>query len=471
MIRNMHIKKVPLYRKASPRVPRHIRLIIAALLTVAPVWAMGDEQNKPYAQEFVITAYYTPLPGQCCYVKGGERADKILNGEGAHGADGTDVYPGMLAAPPSYAFGTVVVLPNIGRFTVHDRGGAIQEQGDVHRLDIWAGAGEEGLARALAFGVKRITGTVYPPGTNQPREKVSLDHLPALLDRLEPFLVTGNNLYSVSAARGDFSYSVEMLQQKLQDLGYLSEIPNGSFGPATEEALRAFNNDYFIVEEPSDRLSLRSAAMLMAARTRSGTELPLAKTIDRHSSEEDVKSAQRMLRFFGFYTGRTDGLYNEKLQESILRFQQVKGLVGTAQDNGAGRIGPLTRNKIAEAWNRRLVTAKSRRILALARVDKALDTRGKAINRFLSLGDSGEDVTLLQQLLSDRGLFPADKINGNYGPLTQEAVAQYQLNRKLIPDVRSEGAGEVGPQTLLQLRSEERLALYRVVRAQGWKAL
>lgn len=471
MIGNMHIKKTPLYRKAYPRIPWNIRLIMAALFTVAPVWVMGDAQNKPYEQEFVITAYYSPLPRQCCYVKGGERADKILNGEGARGADGTEVYPGMIAAPPSYAFGTVVLLPTIGRFTVHDRGGAIQEQGAVHRLDIWAGAGEEGLARALAFGVRRIKGTVYPLGSAQPSEKVSLDHLPAPLDRLEPFLITGNNLTSVSAIRGDVSYSVEMLQQKLHDLGYLSALPNGSFGPATEEALRAFNNDYFIGEEPSDRLSLRSAATLMAARARSGAALPLAKTIDRNSSASDVMSAQRMLRFFGFYTGRTDGVYNDHLKESILRFQQVKGLVGTAEDAGAGRIGPLTRNKIAEAWNRRLVTTKARRILALARVDTALDARGSTIDRFLSLGDSGEDVTRLQELLADRGLFPAEKINGNFGQLTQEAVLKYQLEKKLVPDARSEGAGDVGPQTLLALRSDERMALYRMVRAQGWRAL
>ena len=83
------------------------------------------ETDIPYERDFVITAYYSPLPGQCCYVKGGEIADKILNGNGTHGADGTAVHPGMIAAPKSYAFGTRIQLPGIGIGTVNDRGGAI----------------------------------------------------------------------------------------------------------------------------------------------------------------------------------------------------------------------------------------------------------------------------------------------------------------------------------------------------------
>src|SRR5690606_16583 len=100
-----------LHKKAARRtVPLHLRAVLGIVAILAPyhVLTTPAEHTEPYTQEFLITAYYSPLPGQCCYVKGGYVADKILNGEGHTAADGTGVYPGMIAAPPGYAFGTVV---------------------------------------------------------------------------------------------------------------------------------------------------------------------------------------------------------------------------------------------------------------------------------------------------------------------------------------------------------------------------
>jgi len=470
MIGNMRFKQTPLHRRFHPRFPRHVQVLLLVLAVVAPVTVRGVSDHAAFEQDFIITAYYSPLPGQCCYVMGGERADKILNGEGMKGADGSEVHPGMIAAPSSYPFGTIIVLPGLGRFTVHDRGGAIQElEGGAHRLDIWVGEGEEGLARALTFGVQRIHGTVYPVGGAQPQEKFSLENLPASLDRLSAFDVTGKNLMVLAVRKGDQSHSVERLQEALRKLGYLDRV-TGFFGESTVAALAAFQMDYHI-DAIADVLTEKTAAYLMAALQRQDASAPVPAVVSRDSSPSAIRSAQRTLRFFGFYAGRTDGRYTDELFSAILRFQQVKGLVGTAEDPGAGRVGPLTRGKITEAWNRRLVASIADRLLVLRRVETVLDQRGKAVNRFLEVGDGGDQVTLLQRLLSEHGFFPADKINGNFGPLTQEAVLKYQLAKKLIPDERSTGAGSVGPQTLRALRSDERLELYRVVRAQGWRAL
>src|SRR5690606_35949985 len=63
---------------------------------------------EPYQQTFVTTAYYSPLPNQSYYVTGSYHWDKVLNGNGTHGASGTPVFEGMIAAPSSYAFGTQV---------------------------------------------------------------------------------------------------------------------------------------------------------------------------------------------------------------------------------------------------------------------------------------------------------------------------------------------------------------------------
>ncbi|ALM09701.1 MAG TPA: hypothetical protein DEB30_00570 [Candidatus Peribacter riflensis] len=466
----MHIKTIPLYRRRRIRIPRHIRVIVVLLSLVVPVWTMGVGRDQPREQDFILTAYYSPLPGQCCYVKGGYRADKVLNGEGTHGADGTPVYPGMIAAPASYSFGTVVVLPGMGTFTVHDRGGAITElpKGE-HRLDIWVGEGEEGLARALAFGVRRVHGSVYAFGGYQPKERFALDNFPAVLARLEPFLVRGQHLLVPQVKAGDRGLSVEMLQHSLQKLGFFEHTVTGLFGAVTQSSLQEFHNAYGL-QEPSDRLSERSAAALSAAVQRAGAAQPVLRNVDKHAKPSVVRAAQRTLRFLGFYRGRTNGQYDDALAGAILTFQQTEQLVGTATDPGAGRIGPLTRGKLREEWNQKLTMELAERLLTLHRVEVLLDERGKNVDQFLGEGESGAQVSLLQRLLADRGYFPREKVNGYFGPQTKAAVLQYQIDRKLVTEGGS-GAGAVGPQTLRSLRSEEQQEAYVLVRSEGWRAL
>lgn len=466
----MHITTTPLYRTRTTRLPRHLKWLIAAVTLVAPAMVTGVSSNLPREQEFILTAYYSPLPGQCCYVKGGYRADKLLNGEGTHGADGTPVYPGMIAAPASYPFGTVVSLPGIGRFTVHDRGGAITElAGGAHRLDIWVGEGEEGLARALAFGVRRVRGTVYDTGGFQPKERFSLDSFPAVLERLEPFLIGGKDLLSVSADAGSRGLSVTLLQRSLKKLGYFDHPETGLFGAVTQEALAAFNAEYGL-QEPSDRLTPRSAAMIEAAVRRASASSPVVRNVDRTAHSSTVRAAQRTLRFLGFYKGRTDGKYTDTLAAAILKFQQEEKLVGSKTDPGAGRIGPLTRGQLTEEWNRKLVADLADRLLILHRVEVLLDEKGKTVDRFLAEGDSGPSVSLLQHLLADRGYFPREKVNGNFGQQTKAAVRQYQLDRQLVTEGGT-GEGTVGPQTLRSLRNEEQQEAYLLVRSEGWRAL
>ncbi|MBU0668223.1 hypothetical protein KJ951_03160, partial [Patescibacteria group bacterium] len=66
-----------------------------------PAWlsddaVQSDEKDfSNYTRTYIISAYYSPLPGQLKYVTGSYQGDIRLNGGGVHGADGTPVYPGM----------------------------------------------------------------------------------------------------------------------------------------------------------------------------------------------------------------------------------------------------------------------------------------------------------------------------------------------------------------------------------------
>ena len=87
----------------------------------------GSGYAATETRDFVVTAYYSPMPNQSFYLRGNYEAEKRLNGNGTHGASGKPVFTGMLAAPSSYSFGTRIEFDGLGVGIVEDRGGAIVE--------------------------------------------------------------------------------------------------------------------------------------------------------------------------------------------------------------------------------------------------------------------------------------------------------------------------------------------------------
>lgn len=68
------------------------------------------------------------------------------------------------------------------------------------------------------------------------------------------------------------------------------------------------------------------------------------------------------------------------------------------------------------------------------------------LRSFLRMGSNGEDVRMLQQLLSsDPSLYPEGLVTGFFGPLTELAVKRLQAKLKI------DQVGAVGPQTLAKL--------------------
>ena len=452
-------------------VPRHIRILIVALVAFAPVHALTTPlpsgEPVPYEQEFILTAYYSPEPGQCCYVLGGERADKVMNGQGVAGADGTPVYPGMIAAPASYAFGTRIALPGIGIVGVHDRGGAIVELENAHRLDVWVGYGEEGLARALAFGVQRVRGTVYPLGTAQPDESLDLSRLPSPPERLRQYVTVETGLLGVELAKGDTGLSVLLLQEALTEAGY-PVAQSGTYDDATVTALRSFL-DAMGVADSAESLTAGAAAMLLASHAES--TVPRLPQIHAGSSSADISKAQRVLRYLGYYNGRTNGTYDVGLRAAILHFQRDYGVITSDDALGAGIVGPTTRMTATAAWRRRRIVQRARNYLLFQKVADDIGNSGVLPDRFLSEGHAGEDVTQLQSTLAAHGYFDGDKINGNYGAATKLAVVAFQLDHDIIASPAEQGAGVVGPSTLRKIRRIAMEDAYAKVRSFGLNVL
>jgi hypothetical protein len=107
-------------------------------------------------QKFLITAYYSPLPGQRFYMRWDYTADIRLNWNWTNWADWTEVYMWLLAWPKWYNFWTKIVLPWLWIWTIHDRWWAILAKSDYHRIDIWMWKWEHWLARALNWGIQFV---------------------------------------------------------------------------------------------------------------------------------------------------------------------------------------------------------------------------------------------------------------------------------------------------------------------------
>lgn len=441
------------------RIKQKLIAILTALSLMASFLPVAMAQDfAPYTDTFIISAYYSPLPNQAKYVTGSYEKDKRLNGNGTNGADGVQVYPGMLAAPKSYAFGTKLEIPGLGVGAVHDRGGAIVEAGvrghEHDRLDVWMGAGDEGLARALRWGVRTVTAKVYPP-SYQIAESFSLPGMePAFVADLE---------------FGDTGAEVEKLQTELKTYGYFRGNISGTFDAATEQAILGYQLARNIVASadsagagvfgPQTRASLNgeiyartwSRSVVAVASTKNSTSSVAAVsststnsrfpvTLSKGDRGDRVKDLQVALTEAGYYECEINGIYNEAMEECVFKFQKANALRSSQDEEGAGLFGAQTRAKLATVLTEREKNASELVAAELPTATSAPD-------------DSGEKVQKLQAGLQKLGYYTGE-ISGDYDETTRLAVLKFQLAKKLVASETSLGAGFFGPKTKQAFESE-----------------
>jgi peptidoglycan hydrolase-like protein with peptidoglycan-binding domain len=192
------------------------------------------------AKRFRVTAYYSPLPDQAFYNMNSYEEEKIMNGNGTHGASWRGVFDGMIAAPKSYDFGTQIVFPWRWIGEVTDRGGRIVEEWErwqkYDRIDFWVGKWHDGLRRALSFGVQYIDAYICPEWTYSD-QSIGFDYdvFPYYSDFFERMI----RIISMRPWRDDLM--VKSLQYFLVQLWYLnSSDTTGFYGPRTTAAVCAF---------------------------------------------------------------------------------------------------------------------------------------------------------------------------------------------------------------------------------------
>ncbi len=436
-------------------------VVMMPQMTSAPL-AQADELF-PYTKTFTISAYYSPCEGQDKYATGSYEADIRLNGNGTNGADGTPVYPGMIAAPKTYPFGTKMSIPGIGITAVHDRGGAIVTAGNRNqvydRLDVWMGYCDAGLTRALTWGKKDVQVTVYGIDDSV-AESVYLEGFSAT-EAFVKNIILAPQLFEKDIWYLSTGEDVQELQGYLKALGYYSGELTGFYGDDTREAVYLFQLDNELVESEEDlgagHTGVNTRKMLDFAIARLKEEqdqikfqkyqqglllIPKYPDLDKNSTNfartltlgtvgDDVRALQEELINMGLMRIEATGYFGELTEHAVFKFQQNQGIVLTKADDGAGVVGPQTRSALNSLLGTRLETMsyfayERNERNPLPEEQEVILASEEAFPRYLELDDRGDDVKSLQSLLKQLGFFKGAFLTQFYGEQTKVAVQAFQ---------------------------------------------
>ena len=407
------------------------------VVVIAPALAESAPMER---HKLMVTAYYSPLPNQDFYIRGSYEADIRLNGRGTNGADGTEVYVGMLAAPRTYPFGTRVKLPGLGVGEVHDRGGAILAHKDYDRIDVWMGHGEVGLARALNWGARIVEGEVY----------------------LTPHQVQPGLSFDWVSSQLPHTFVQRLINNSVKT------SPVSTPAPVVQPVAK---EEIFTEKENKELKRLEQNLTLLAAG------------LGKDASGDEVENLQRMLWDLGYYHGEINGKYDNATVEAVFRFQVEYGVLNSEWDKGAGYFGKKTLAALLSAAQDKIevlagypkeiqVWVPSKKILPeiasleapeIAVERETLNFAEALMNKIvvqhsdfsveLDLNDQGAEVVKLQNFLISRGYLAADMNTGYFGQMTEAAVLKFQMEQGIVSSSNGPGAGRVGPATLAAINS------------------
>ncbi len=205
-------------------------------------------------------------------------------------------------------------------------------------------------------------------------------------------LLPASRASAAALGSGDKGSAVKQLQQNLIGLGFLTGSADGSYGPATKQAVKSFQQTYGLTADGNAGDKTQTA--LRNAMVRVQVELQQADCSP----------------------GSADGYYGTNTQNALKRYQKNLGLSQTG---------------IADTATRKAMDAR---------------TGGLQVTKKLGSGSNQTQVKYLQQALV--GLDYLDgSVDGSYGPKTQEAVKAYQKAYGLTAD------GSAGPNTLTSIKN------------------
>ena len=205
----------------------------------------------------------------------------------------------------------------------------------------------------------------------------------------------------------DIEAQVDLLEvdHRLYELGYRDAACNGVLDDITVNALKNFQQVNGLVATGIPDTA--TVALLLSDRAVGESEYLQSKVTERQHAGvlaegaygEDVLKLQRALKAYGYFRDNCDGAFGAATAAAVCRFQLANGLNVTGSADGTVFL-------------------------------RLYDGEPEQWSDFLSqccagVGDSGDDVRLIQICLQRKGYFQGE-CTGKYGGGTRQAVMRFQ---------------------------------------------
>lgn len=142
---------------------------------------------------------------------------------------------------------------------------------------------------------------------------------------------------------------------------------------------------------------------------------------------------------------KVDGYYGPATRLAVYRWQKANNVKASV----LGNVDSATRSALANCRRSGLVYRATYSTVRTTNTSVSYSSNGCPIfSRTLSRGASGSDVQALQSFLVSRNLLSADSVSGYFGPMTEQAVQNWQSSAGIISSGNaSTGFGVLGPRT------------------------
>lgn len=201
---------------------------------------------------------------------------------------------------------------------------------------------------------------------------------------------------------------IKRIQQRLYEMGYLasSNQVTGYFGDVTESAVKKMQENNGLSAD--GKVGQQTVELLYSDEAKPNLLMYGEKS-------DIVLEAQKRLKQLGYLTTTPDGEYGNDTLIAVKQFQSRNDLVVD------GFLGPSTREVLNSS---------------------------SAVQNGIMLGDSGDAVKRVQELLNKYGYLSSGNTTGYFGEVTDAAVKSFQKNNGLSAD------GNVGVMTMSKLTGD-----------------
>lgn len=369
----------------------------------------SSDPDTPYPwcveQLFRISGYYSPKPDQKVYTRDTYEQEIKLNGRGVHGASGVPVFNGMVAAPKSYAFGTVIVLPGLGIGQVQDRWWAIVNSDWYDRIDVWVGEWDDGIHRAKSIGLRWMVWR-YCPWSATNAIGFNWDSIPQYADFVSVAF------WSIDQNIGRSGPLVSKAQSYLRSVGYLTtDTLPWVYDQQMRELVCRFQIDQLWLDGSEDYCGV------LGPQTRTTLKKLLVK--------------KWIISDTTLYTLTNSASISSLFTQSNTR--------------------PARNYQVNES-----TTTQSSWVLQDPIVTIDFSAIKASFTSDLTVGESSTRVVVLQKILAREKLFD-HKITWYFGPVTKDALIKFQLKYKLIDTISHPAAGHIWPSTSKLLAKRQNL--------------